>query len=274
MLNSNICVTSLPVFQSYRLQEIIMTPDIKPLVAGNWKMNGVQSSLAELKAMSAGFSDALQSKIDMLLCLPATLISSGVTTTAQSAVQIGAQDCHFNANGAHTGDISTQMITDIGATCVLVGHSERRTDHGESDAIVLSKANAAIASDLMTVVCIGETEVERKAGDTLKVLETQLAGSLPDDFSSNIVIAYEPVWAIGTGLIPEASDVEEAHGFIRSQMIKRYGENGKTIRLLYGGSVKPSNAKELMSIENVDGALVGGASLKANDFLGICAAYL
>lgn len=261
-------------FQSYRLQEIIMTPDIKPLVAGNWKMNGVQSCLAELNAMSTGFTKELQSKIDLLICLPATLISLGTAETKQSALEIGAQDCHFNVNGAHTGDISTQMITDIGATSVLVGHSERRTDHGESDAIVLAKANAAIASDLMTVVCIGETEVERKSGDTLKVLETQLAGSLPDTFSSNIVIAYEPVWAIGTGLIPKVSDVEEAHGFIRSEMIKRYDENGKMIRLLYGGSVKPANAKELMSIENVDGALVGGASLKAADFLGICEAYL
>lgn len=251
-----------------------MTPDIKPLVAGNWKMNGVQSSLDELEAMSVGFSDELQDKIDMLLCLPATLISLGKSKTEKNGVQIGGQDCHFNTNGAHTGDISAQMIADLGATSVLVGHSERRTDHGESDAIVLAKANAALSTGLMTVVCIGETQTERKSGDTLKVLNTQLAGSLPDAFSNQIVIAYEPIWAIGTGLIPEASDVEEAHGFIRSEMVKRYGDNGKKIRLLYGGSVKPANAKELMSIENVDGALVGGASLKAVDFLGICGAYL
>lgn len=250
-----------------------MTPNIKPLVAGNWKMNGVQSSLLELAAISNGFSSDLQDKIDMLVCLPATLISKGMAEAANGAVQIGGQDCHFNANGAHTGDISAQMIADLGASSVLVGHSERRTDHGESDAIVLAKANAALENGLMTVVCIGETEVERKSGATLEVLETQLAGSLPAEFSTNIVIAYEPVWAIGTGLIPEASDVEEAHGFIRSEMIKRYGDDGKTVRLLYGGSVKPSNAKELMSINNVDGALVGGASLKAADFLGICEAY-
>lgn len=250
-----------------------MTPNIKPLVAGNWKMNGVRSSLLELAAISNGFTDEMQNKIDVLLCLPATLISSGILETANSAVQIGGQDCHFNTNGAHTGDISAQMIADLGASTVLVGHSERRTDHGESDAIVLAKAQAALSNNLMTVVCIGETESERKSGATLKVLETQLAGSLPDEFSSNIVIAYEPVWAIGTGLVPSVSDVEEAHGFIRSEMVKRYGDNGKRIRLLYGGSVKPSNAKELMSISNVDGALVGGASLKASDFLGICEAY-
>lgn len=251
-----------------------MTPDIKPLVAGNWKMNGSQSSISELEAMSAGFTREFQGKIDMLLCLPATLLSIGTNVTKTSAIEIGAQDCHFNASGAHTGDISAQMIFDIGATSVLVGHSERRTDHGESNAIVLAKANAALSNGLMTVVCIGETESERKAGDTLKILETQLAGSLPDEFSSQIVIAYEPVWAIGTGLIPDTNDVKQAHGFIRSEMVKRYGENGKKIRLLYGGSVKPANAKELMSIENVDGALVGGASLKAADFLGICEAYL
>lgn len=251
-----------------------MTPDVKPLVAGNWKMNGVRASLTELKAMSSGFSKEMQTKSDMLLCLPATLITLGKAETGESAVQIGGQDCHFNDSGAHTGDISAQMLVDIGASAVLAGHSERRTDHGETDAIVLKKAKTALASNLMTIVCIGETEAERKSGATLKVLETQMLGSLPDAFSDNLVIAYEPVWAIGTGMTPTAGDIEEAHGFMRSEMVKRYGENGEKIRLLYGGSVKPSNAKELMAIANVDGALVGGASLKATDFLGICAAYL
>ncbi|MFK7902915.1 MAG: triose-phosphate isomerase [Nitratireductor sp.] len=251
-----------------------MTPNIKPLVAGNWKMNGDVQALGELDKMLTGFKAELRDKADLMICPPATLLGSCVGKTTNTPFLIGAQDCHANAKGAHTGDISAHMIKDIGASCVIVGHSERRTDHGEQNADVLAKAQAGIEADLMSIVCIGESEAERKSGETLNVLKTQMEGSLPETFSSLIVIAYEPVWAIGTGLTPNASDVEEAHVFMRQELVKRYGDAGNSIRLLYGGSVKPANAKELMSIENVDGALVGGASLKAEDFLGICKAYL
>lgn len=251
-----------------------MTPGIKPLVAGNWKMNGFRSELRELKLIGDGFDYELRSKIDVLICPPVTLLYTAAATALGSQVKIGAQDCHENSVGAHTGDISAEMIADCGATCLIVGHSERRTDHGESDAEVLAKAEAGLRNDLMTIVCIGETESQRKSGDTLSVLKAQLAGSLPDKVTrGELVIAYEPVWAIGTGMVPSASDVEEAHNFMRQELINRYGDTGNAIRLLYGGSVKPSNAEELMAISNVDGALVGGASLKSNDFLGICTAY-
>lgn len=252
-----------------------MTPGIKPLVAGNWKMNGTMASLSELAAMQDGFSTAAQDKHDMLVCVPFTLLAAAADLTKEGAINIGAQDCHANASGAHTGDTSVEMITDCGATAIIVGHSERRTDHGESDGDVLSKANVVLAAGQMAVICIGETEAERKSGKTLDVLKVQMAGSIPDGAGTGeIVVAYEPVWAIGTGLTPTAADVEEAHKFMREELVARFGEAGSKIRLLYGGSVKPGNAAELMGIENVDGALVGGASLKAEDFLGICSAYL
>lgn len=251
-----------------------MTPDIKPLVAGNWKMNGYRSSLTELSAMDAGYDVSLRECIDMLVCVPSTLIYTAAQQCVGSRIEIGGQDCHFNQVGAHTGDISAEMIADSGGTHVIVGHSERRTDHGETSAVVKSKAEAGLRGGLKVIVCIGETREEREAGKTLDVLKSQLDGSMPDaSTAEKVVVAYEPVWAIGTGLVPSNEDVEAAHAFIRDYLAERFGGEGSRMRLLYGGSVKPANAAVLMGISNVDGALVGGASLKASDFLGICKVY-
>ena len=249
------------------------TSGIKPLVAGNWKMNGVRESLNEIKAIAAGV-DPLAGKIDTLICPPATLLYVSTALATDSALKIGAQDCHTAQSGAYTGDISAAMIADCFGTFAIVGHSERRTLHKEDDALVRAKAEAAIAADLTAIVCIGETEAERKSGATLDVLKTQLAGSVPDAATAKtVVIAYEPVWAIGTGLTPTAKDVEDAHAFMRAELKARFGGEGARMRILYGGSVKPSNALELMGIANVDGALIGGASLNSADFLAICQAY-
>lgn len=250
-----------------------MTPGIKPLIAGNWKMNGFRNSLEELQAMGKGYDVEMRHRLDMLICVPATLLYTAALGVVGTHVKIGAQDCHMNSVGAHTGDISAMMVADCGGTAVIVGHSERRADHNESNEMVKSKAEAGLRNDLMTILCIGETEEQRKSGKTLEVLEEQLSESLPESLNTDLlVIAYEPVWAIGTGMVPSLEDVAEAHEFMRSHMIDRFGQAGGTTRLLYGGSVKPSNAAELMAINNVDGALVGGASLKADDFLGICTA--
>ncbi len=251
-----------------------MTPGLRPLVAGNWKMNGTGESLRELHLVKDAFLNGLDTETNVLLCLPATLVDRGAEIAKGSTVKIGGQDCHAKDSGAHTGDISAVMLKDAGASHVIVGHSERRTDHGESNETVRAKAEAAWRAGLVAIICVGEVEAERKAGTTLSVLSTQLAGSLPEGVThENTVIAYEPVWAIGTGLTPTAADVEEAHRHIRAEVSKRFVSEGAKVRVLYGGSVKPSNAVELLSILNVDGALVGGASLKAADFLGICEAY-
>ena len=251
-----------------------MTPDILPLVAGNWKMNGTRASLDQIKAMAEGVKGPLAEKVESLICPPSTLLYVATALCEDSPLKIGAQDCHQNASGAHTGDISAEMIADCFGTHVIVGHSERRTDHAETDHLVRAKANAAYAADLIAIICIGETAEQRKSGQTLDVLKRQLDGSLPDEaIAANTVIAYEPVWAIGTGLTPTVEDVREAHAFMREELVKRFGGEGRGMRILYGGSVKPSNASELMAIENVDGALIGGASLKASDFLSIYAAY-
>jgi triosephosphate isomerase len=245
----------------------------RPLVAGNWKMNGLKASAAELVKTMHGAA-GLWPKVDLMICPPATLILTFALAALGSKVQIGGQDCHAEPSGAFTGDISAEMLADLGASAVIVGHSERRTLHKETDAEVLAKAKAAWRAGLMAIVCIGETRAEREAGQTFDVLGRQLAGSLPDGVTAeNLVIAYEPVWAIGTGLTPTPADVAQAHQFIRTRMADRHGQPGQAVRILYGGSVKPSNAKELMGVANVDGALVGGASLKAEDFLGIAAAY-
>jgi triosephosphate isomerase len=209
-----------------------------------------------------------------MVCPPATLIAAFAVHARGSNVAIGAQDCHAEASGAFTGDISSEMLADAGAVAVIVGHSERRTLHHETDGQVRAKALAAWRAKLMAIVCIGETRAERDAGRTLDVLGRQLAGSLPDGANAgNLVVAYEPVWAIGTGLTPTVGDVAQAHGFIREQLASRFGSTAQQIRILYGGSVKPSNAKELMTVGHVDGALVGGASLKSEDFLGIATVY-
>jgi len=249
-----------------------MTAQRRPLVAGNWKMNGLRASAAELGKIMQG-SEALP-KVDLLVCPPGTLVMMFVSAAHGSKVAIGAQDCHADAAGAFTGDVSAEMIADAGASAVIVGHSERRTYHNETDSMVRSKALAAWRAGLTAIVCIGETKDQRASGRTLDVLGAQLAGSLPSAVvPEGLVIAYEPVWAIGTGLTPTPADVAEVHGFIRERLIMRFGETGDEIRVLYGGSVKPSNAAELLRVANVDGALVGGASLKANDFLGIASIY-
>jgi len=248
-----------------------MTDAIRPLIAGNWKMNGLKSASAEFEAMVAGAA-GLAGKVDLLVCPPATLISVFADKARGSKLTIGAQDCHPKAAGAHTGDLSAEMLADAGASAIIVGHSERRADHGETDALVRQKAEAAWRAGLTTIVCIGETQKQRDAGQTLDICGGQLAGSLPDGAAAaNLVVAYEPVWAIGTGLTPTAGDVEQVHRFIRGVLTDRFKAEGGTIRILYGGSVKPSNAAELMAVANVNGALVGGASLKAADFLAIAA---
>jgi len=251
-----------------------MTPDVRPLVAGNWKMNGTRECLPEIKAMAEGVLNALSEKVETLICPPATLIYVATALATDSPLQIGAQDCHQKVSGAHTGDISAEMIADCFGTYVIVGHSERRTDHGETDQIVRSKAEAAHEAGLAAIVCIGETADERDAYQTLDVLKRQIFGSIPlAATAEDTVIAYEPVWAIGTGLTPTAADIAVAHSFMRAELVERFGDEGRLMRILYGGSVKPANAAELMAIENVDGALIGGASLKAEDFLAIYGVY-
>jgi triosephosphate isomerase (TIM) len=247
-----------------------MTDPIRPLIAGNWKMNGLKSSMNEFEAMLAGAS-GVADKADLLVCPPATLIAAYADKARGSKVlAIGAQDCHPKRSGAHTGDISAEMLADAGASAIIVGHSERRADHGETDALVRQKAEAAWRAGLVAIVCIGETQRQRDAGQTLDICGGQLNLSLPDGArADNLVVAYEPVWAIGTGLTPTVADVEQIHRFIRELLISRFNDQGSGIRILYGGSVKPSNARELMAVANVNGALVGGASLKAADFLAI-----
>ena len=245
-----------------------------PLVAGNWKMNGLRSSLSELGAMAQAYDPALRAKVDLLICPPATLVHAASIAAAGSGIGVGAQDCHAHVSGAHTGDLSAEMFADAGASAIIVGHSERRADHGESDAAVRAKALAAVRAGLVAIVCVGETEAQRRGGQTLGVVGNQLDGSIPTELTSaQLVVAYEPVWAIGTGLTPTAADVAEVHAFIRERLAFLLGADGAGVRILYGGSVKPSNAAELMAVPNVDGALVGGASLKAVDFMGIAAAY-
>ena len=243
---------------------------IKPLIAGNWKMNGLRADMDEFAAMAQGVSSELAGKADAMICPPFTLIAALANHPDRGALAVGAQDCHAAASGAHTGDISAAMIADCGATAIIVGHSERRHDHGEGDALVAEKAQAVWKAGLTAIICVGETEAERRGGTTLSVVEQQLAGSVPLGATArNTIIAYEPVWAIGTGLTPSTDDVAEVHGFMRNFLADRLSEEGTAMRLLYGGSVKPGNASELMLVPHVNGALVGGASLKASDFLGI-----
>jgi triosephosphate isomerase len=242
----------------------------RPLVAANWKMNGLKDSIAELERIIAGARSL--PAVDLVVCPPATLVASFASKAKGTSVAIGGQDCHAEAAGAYTGDISAEMLSDAGATAVIVGHSERRHYHGESDAQVRAKAMAARRAGLLAIICIGETRAERDAGHTRDILRAQLEGSLPDD-GANIAIAYEPVWAIGTGLTPTRDDVAEMHAFVRARLTTRFGGPGGAMRILYGGSVKPTNAKVLLSVDDVDGALVGGASLSADEFLAIAGVY-
>jgi triosephosphate isomerase len=244
----------------------------RPLVAGNWKMNGLRANIVELAGIIRGAGEITSA--DILVCPPATLISQFATAAGEGPVRIGAQDCHPEPSGAFTGDLSAEMLRDAGASAVILGHSERRTYHHETDALVRAKALAARRARLLAIVCVGETRTQREGGSALAVVAGQLHGSLPDEIgAAELVIAYEPVWAIGTGLTPTPADVAEMHGHIRRHLTARFGEAMQSTRILYGGSVKASNAEELMSVVDVDGALVGGASLKANEFLAIADVY-
>ncbi len=243
---------------------------MKKLAAGNWKMNGNRAALAEVSALLAAHPAPA---CEMLLCPPATLLAEMAALAAGSALQVGGQDCHPKASGAHTGDISAVMLVDTGASHVILGHSERRADHDETDALVRAKAEAAIAAGLIAVVCLGETEAQRDAGETLAVIGAQLDGSVPATATAaQLVLAYEPVWAIGTGRTPTIAQIAEVHSFLRARLTAHIGAEAAGVRLLYGGSVKPSNAAEIFAVADVDGALVGGASLKAVDFGAIVAA--
>jgi len=245
-----------------------------PIVAGNWKMNGLMSSKSELKTLAKHLKKQSKSACDVVICPPATLLKAFQSDVKGTRIKLGAQDCHQNQSGAHTGDVSAQMLADAGAKWIIVGHSERRTDHKETDALVCAKAGAAIAAGCGVIICVGETEAQRDKKMTLRTVGRQLKNSMPETANAgDVVIAYEPVWAIGTGRTPTNEEIAEVHGFIRSKLFARFGDEGKSVRILYGGSVKPANAREILAIENVDGGLVGGASLKAKDFWGIIKAY-
>lgn len=248
---------------------------IRPLVAGNWKMNGLRASLTEVQSLAKLIDTGAHLEADAMICPPATLIAQFAGELKGSAVTIGGQDCHAEPGGAHTGDLAADMLADAGAVAIIVGHSERRADHGEDDATVKAKAQAVHRAGLTAIICVGETEAQRDSGDTLGVVTGQLQGSVPGGATaSDTIIAYEPVWAIGSGRTPTAEDVAEVHARIRSVVTDVFAAGeGEAVRLLYGGSVKPSNAAELMGVENVNGALVGGASLKADDFYGILNVY-
>lgn len=250
-------------------------PKIRPLVAGNWKMNGQKSSLVEALAIGDALAGPLSKlAVDVMIAPPATLLCILMEACRGSKVVLAGQDCHSKVSGAHTGDISADMLKEAGATAVIVGHSERRADHGETDADVKAKAAAVHRAGLTAIICIGETVGERNAGLALAVVARQLKNSLPEGCTAaNTVVAYEPVWAIGTGLTPSPADVAEVHAAIRRDLTTRFDSNGGRMRILYGGSVKPDNAKSLLGVEHVNGALVGGASLKAKDLLAIIRSY-
>ncbi len=241
------------------------------IAAGNWKMNGLSADLGEIEALQNAHPSP---SIEIIIAPPATLVSAMVVQAADHALTMAGQDCHANETGAHTGEISAAMLKDAGASHVIVGHSERRTDHHEGDDEVRAKARAAIDAGLVAIVCIGETLEEREAANTLDIIAGQLAGSLPDLVTGeNLIVAYEPIWAIGTGKIPTLDQIGEVHDFIRTRLEQRFGAGvGRSVRVLYGGSVKPDNADDIFGVSNVDGALVGGASLKAKDFSGIITA--
>ena len=248
----------------------------RPLVADNWKMNGLSASLAEIAALCDQLGKPGDPGCDVMVCPPATLIGqlAGLVGERQVPLLVGAQDCHSQQNGAHTGDIAAEMLADAGVGAVIVGHSERRQTYGEGDALVREKASAAHRAGLIAIICIGETAEERDAGRAEQIVSSQLIGSLPPDSDgANTVLAYEPVWAIGTGRTPSRDDIEVMHGVIRRRVATIVGVEAGYMRMLYGGSVKPDNAEELLSADDVDGALVGGASLKAVDLWGIVTTY-
>ena len=240
----------------------------RKLAAGNWKMNGTTAALSELEALARAFPNPT---VDVLICPPATLLHRAAESVRDTGITVGGQDCHAATSGAHTGDISADMLLDAGANAVILGHSERREDHGEQNEDVRAKARAAMDAGLKAIICVGESLEQREAANTLDIIGGQMSGSIPDQSTGeNLIVAYEPIWAIGTGKVPTLNEIGEVHDFIRTRLERRFGEGvGRSVRLLYGGSVKPSNAEDIFGVSNVDGALVGGASLKAQDFSGI-----
>ena len=250
-----------------------MTSTITPLIAGNWKMNGLNASLGEVQKLAGLLTTGEAPRCTVAICPPATLLASLTQLAAASGIVTGGQDCHPAASGAHTGDISATMLADAGAQYVIVGHSERRLDHAESDILVRRKAQAAMGAGLTPIICVGETEVERREGRAEEIVGRQLAESVPEEASQQpIVVAYEPVWAIGTGLTPTGEDIAQVHTMLRHALTERFGERGERTRILYGGSMKPLNARDILRLDNVDGGLVGGASLLADEFYAIISA--
>jgi triosephosphate isomerase len=248
-----------------------MADSIRPLIAGNWKMNGIGRSLGEVEKLGRLLA-ADPPRADVAICPPATLLDR-LTVAVPRTVATGGQDCHSAASGAFTGDVSAAQLKDAGATFVILGHSERRAGHGETNALVRAKVLAALAAGLIPITCVGESQAEREGGTFDAVVEAQLAGSVPDDASDeDFVLAYEPVWAIGTGLTPTLPEIAAMHGMIRDRLAARFGDKGKRVRILYGGSLKPANAREILALPNVNGGLVGGASLLADDFFAIISA--
>ncbi|MET3925204.1 triose-phosphate isomerase [Devosia sp. 2618] len=250
-----------------------MTTTITPLIAGNWKMNGLRGSLDELTALAGMLTTGEAPRAVVVICPPATILAAIARQGASAGILAGGQDCHAAPSGAHTGDISASMLVDAGAQYVIVGHSERREAHGESDADVRAKAEAAIGAGLKPIICVGETEAQRDSGQALDVVAAQLAGSIPDAAELHeIIVAYEPIWAIGTGRTPSNDDIAEMHNSIRDKLVQRFADKGASVRILYGGSLKPQNAREILAVDNVNGGLVGGASLLAKDFYTIISA--
>jgi triosephosphate isomerase len=250
-----------------------VTTTISPLIAGNWKMNVMRGALEELAALAGMLTSGEAPRAIVVICPPATILSEVAHQGATSGIQAGGQDCHTQAQGAHTGDISAGMLADAGAQYVIVGHSERRADHGETDAQVCAKAEAAIGAGLKPIICVGETEAQRDSGEAEAIVAAQLATSIPDAANQHeVIVAYEPIWAIGTGRTPTILEIARMHDSIREQLNARFAEKGPTIRILYGGSLKPQNAREILAVENVNGGLVGGASLLAKDFYTIISA--
>ncbi len=245
-----------------------MNKAIIPLIIGNWKMNGEIKQLGEIDSLNSMLNNMNNNNCHTVICPPTTLLISATQLNENSKIAFGGQDCHIEQSGAHTGDISAEILKDAGAQYVIVGHSERRSDHGENDELVQEKANAAFRADITPIICIGESENERKQGRALKVVLEQLDKSIPTDIK-DIIVAYEPVWAIGTGLVPSINDINEMHDAIRAALVEKFGVNGEKTPILYGGSMKPNNAKEILELSNVNGGLVGGASLKASDFIQI-----
>jgi triosephosphate isomerase len=251
-----------------------MTHGSRPLVAGNWKMNGLRKSLVEAASICEAVAAGGAGKAEVVVCPPATLLMAVSAICEGTQVGVGGQDCHAEASGAFTGDISAEMIKDAGATYVILGHSERRAGHRETDTIVRAKAGTALRAGLAAIICVGETRAERETGAAFSIVGVQLAGSIPENSPpGRIVVAYEPVWAIGTGLTPTPQDIAEMHGFIRGRVNQHLPGQGASMRILYGGSVSPANAAKLLSPEDVDGALVGGASLHSAEFMAIAGVY-